>query len=726
MPLSDLSPWLRSAAGLLLAGVVLAAPASAQDSTPAASMTNDQLLTDFIHYVKIDRADMAASFARALLDRGLSPEEFVGLVEDAPQASRRFDDAIRDAMRDPDLESVAGELFSLFEQGRRNMARDPNEITRNITLLGESQRARALARERLVNAGEYAGPQLIEAVANGRTPVVQAEAGELLTRMGAAVVQPLCAALVGAEPVQQERIASILGRIGAAEAAPYLVEVAGSTSSDGVRTAAIRALEQIGVDPGVSAASLYVALGEAYYSEPANLTRFEGEEMQLVWRFDPGLGIFATPVRTEVFHEIMAMRLAEHALDLDPAVDGAAPLWLAANLSREIDGPDAYDNPLYPSSRRTAGYYAVAAGPDILARVLNRALDDSDTPLARRVIEAMGRSVGAEALASSASDDSALVRALVYPDRRVRFEAALVLAAAQPRAPFAGSDRVVPILASAIRDAGVRYTLVVTDDLQRRQELAGVLTNAGFVALAPAASLDDAAQTISEASGVDLIVTDQTQLATESLVSAARQSARLGATPVLALLPQGAYSAMVADARDDLLLQVVRRGISSEQIAAAANALADRALGPAIGEVEAEEYALRTLNTLRDLAISGTTAFDIADAARPLVAALSETSGEVRASVADVLAHIRSSAVQEALMDAALDDSGEEQVMLFARVADSARRFGAMLPERQIRRLLEVAESADEDQARAAAALLGALNLPGDRLAPMIVGAGER
>lgn len=718
---------------ILASGVAMSASALAQAATQgvtkpgaaaAAQPTIQQLLTDFIHYVKIDQKELARANGQALLDRGLSGVEFAGLVEDAPQGEARFEEAIRDALRDPALEAVAAGLLSLREQGRRESARDPKEIERNITLLGETQRGRLLAKSRLAFAGEYAAPQLIAAAALGDKPIIQAEAQELMAAMGPDIAAPLSAALLGLEPTMQERAARVLGRAGQPLAIPYLVECHNATTSDSVKRACAKALAEINpsINPSADSAPLFVALAEEHYAESQAITRQAGETHQLVWNFEPGMGLYATPVRTEVYHEAMTMRLCERALRKNPAVAGAAPLWLAANFSRQLDQPADYDNPMYPADRREAMYYAVAAGAPAVGEVLSRALRDSDTPLARLAIDALALTSGAQTLTASTGGANPLSTALAYPDRRTRFEAAMALADSQPESTFEGSDRVVPILSGMIRDGASRFAVVIAPEVERQQAVQKALQAQGYTVLAPSATLDGAADVIAEAPGVDLIVSDMTTSATLGMLEQARASARLSATPLLALLPQSGYTELFPRFQTDPLTRVVRAGISDAELSTAASRLVERASGAPITPEQANQLSLRALRALRDIAISGSTVYQVSDAAPPLMSALDRAQGQVRLDLADVLARINSDACQTKLLEAAFASSGDDRLALFARTSDSAKRFGNLLPERLVNRLLETAATASGAEATGAAALVGALNLPSSALAPLILG----
>lgn len=712
------------AAALVVGGSLASAqPASTSQRAPE-SYTNEQLLADFIHYVKIDQRELARSFLQALMDRGLTGEQLLGLVEDTPTAAQRFDEAIRDAMRMPELEDLAAQLFTGVEQGQRDRARNPATVTENIGLLDDNQRARLLARERLAFAGEYAVPQLVEALRRTSEPIIQAEAAELLVQMGTNAVAPLSAALLGSDPAMQEQIARILGRIGHAEAAPFLAEVAAMTATDSTRAAAKKALDSIGAgDPGAGPAVRFVALAEAYYGEPRSLTRFAGEEQQLMWRFEPGIGLFATPIYTEVFHEAMTMRLVEHALRLDPNAPGAPSLWIAANFSRELDQPEGYENPVYGADRRGAMYYAIAAGATTVGQTLRRALDANDTALARLSIEALSNTLGGWT-SSGGDEDAPLVLALSYPDRRVQFEAALALASARPAEPFPGSDRVAPTLAAAIRDAGQRFALVIASEPERQQWINEALTSAGYTVLPPAANLAGAADAVSQAPGVDLIVSDLLQGQTEEMIREARGSAKVRTAPIVSMLPQAAYSELLPRFQDDERTRIARTGLTREQLLEAVAAVSAASLGSPVDEAASRTYSLAALAALRDIAVSGSRAFNIADAQRPLVSALETTQGEVRLDVAEVLSHIADADAQTAIVEAALAASGEEKIALLGKAAESARRHGNLLPERLVRQVEATAASADDAEATAGAALMGSLDLTGGRLVPLILSGG--
>jgi hypothetical protein len=719
--------FARSAAALVLSAAV-AGSALAQ-TRPSADDT--RLVKDFIHYVKIDSLDMAASTARDLLDKGLKPAEFAGLIESTGLASDFVTQALK-AQRHASLEDAAAGLLRAYNQGKLDRARDAAEISRNISLLTGTQRNRIFATERLLAAGEYAVPQLFQALVQNNDRTLQAAVRRVLVDLGHQAIIPLATALPGLDPVGQEVVAGVLGDIQYQASLPFLYELRAQTRSGEVRAACESAIRRIagGLDPSASPSALFTALAEEYYAESLSLTSFPNEPQQLLWAYNPGIGLLPTPIDTSVYHEAMAMRMCERALTLDAGNGQALSLWLASNFRREIESPKEYDNPAYAKGRPDAMYYAVAAGPVAVQRVLARAIDGRATVLARRAIAAIERTAGATGGPGGLWDASAgrnpLLEALRYPNRRVQYEAALAIGAAQPRMSFDGAERVVPILASAVRDAAARFAVVVTgserDSAERANDLADLLRAQGYDVLPPAPSLADAQAAIAEKPGIDLIVTWLPARATDATIGQVRGSARLAATPVLALLDLAGMNELGARYLRDQTVRLARSGSTKEQIAAAAQQLVEAAVGGSVSADEARTYKERSLAVLRDLAVSESQTLNVADATAPLVNALPTNHGAMKLQIAEVLSHVAGRTAQVALMDDALAAKGEERVAMLGKVAASARRFGNLLEPRQVNRVVDLALQGAGDEATAAAALMGSLNLPNDQLIPLIIG----
>jgi hypothetical protein len=694
----------------------------------AAQTSPKQLLEDFIHYVYINNIEMAQANANALLALNLTPERFLGIVEDSATLQQRFDEAYRRALRRPELEGLAAQLHSLYEDGRRQRARNPDEIARNIDLLGGNLSEQIFAEQMLKEAKEYAVPQLLDEVLRGTSVTARANARGALQTMGHPAAVVLDEAMLFLDANAQVIVAQMLGVIGDPVSVPYLYEVHNKTPSQPVREATEDAIRRISgqFDPTLSVAGLYRNLAERYFAdrERGAMQSFPGEAYQVVWSYMPAVGLTPTAILTDLFNEMMAMRLAEHSLRLDPSDTATLSLWLAANFAREISQPAGYDNPLYPNTLREPMYYAVAAGTGPSMRVLSRAMRERETVLARRAIEAISRCTGGAALFGGAGGERPLVQALSYPDRRVQYEAALAIGGAFPTQVFTGADQVTPILAGLIGDASNRYAVVVASDVRQQQDLRAVLEGMGYTVLAPAANLRGAAEAIARAPVVDLIVTEVGGRTMET-IEEIRRTPRLEAAPVLALMPWADVTANRTRMADDHLTRLAREGLKPEEIETSVDQLVERASGEPVSAADARRYAMESLDVLRSLAIGGNEVLSVRDAASALITALGETKGDVRLRVAEVMSHIGSRRVQVALMDAALSSKGDERIALLDSVANSAKRFGDMLEPVQVKRLIELAQTGDGETATAAAALMGALSLSNDRLVPLILSSGE-
>lgn len=719
--------------GRLLAATLAALPATALIGAGALPVSSawaqagagdraaSERLANYIHFIKIARYDVAAGEASALLDSGITPEEFVDLVDSLGELDR-FQSAVARGLRVEAVQDVAARLDELYRVGRIQRARNPGEIARNIGLLSGTMGERLSARTRLVAAGEYAAPQLLEALLTGTDASVRARVQQVLIESGRQSVAPLSEALLSLSQGDQERVLGVLASIPYRASLPAVVRLYRETPSSSVRAAAGRVIASLGASPDASPATLYAELAEGYYDRRDELTSFPGEAFQLGWDFTPGIGLVMRAVPSEIFHDSMAMRMAERSLRLDPSSRETLALWIASAFRREINGAGL--SGLEPAAGRDAMYYAVAAGPSIGQRILARALDRRDTPLARRAIAAIEQTAGADSLTGIEDGRRPLLEALRFHSRRVQIEAALALARSQPVSSFEGSERVVPILAGAIRDAGERYAVVLTGtDREEYDRLRTLLEGQGYKVLPPAdRGVMDIAGPISEAPGIDLIVTSLAGPATVSAHDQARDEPRLRAAPMLVLARSADLLDLQRRFERDQTVLIRRDALTASQFGAAVALLVDQALGGPIDASEARDYTARSLAALRDLAVSRNAVLSVQDAAQTLIAALNEADGRTASDIAEVLAHIGQARAQIALFETAMDATGPARIAMLGKVSDSAKRFGNLLEERHIARLIRLAGADDLATATAAAATIGALNLPNTDLVPLITG----
>lgn len=671
-----------------------------------------ELLNDFTHYAMVGHVELATAYAQALIDSGISNADLAILLDEGKVTVKRFEDAIARAHMVAELEAVAAELERRVEQGRLDLARDPKRIDQAIAMLTGNQRQKMLGRDRLIAAKEYAVPALLRQITEGRDEQLKLACQSTLEQIGRPAVGPLCEALPHLTGVSQRIICDVLGTIKYPSAAPYLREVMLNEKTEGpAREAAGRAFRAVGgVDASLS--TLYANLAREYFNGNESLICFPNEPLNNVWSYSNITGLSPTPVSTTIYSEVMAMRTASRALRADRANSAAIDVFVAANLKRENDLPEGESDPVYGASPYTPEFYATVFGTQTCLNVLAMGIDRLDTPLVRDAISALAKTTGGANLFSRGQGRSPLLEALTYPDRRVQYEAALTLGAALPQQPFAGDYTVVPILASAVRMGNKSLALVIADNDEDRNNHVAQLEKIGFDIAAAGPNLSVLHGDIAKAIGVDLVVLRvRTPDEAQQTVAALRTLPKAAAAPVVVIASSVDVQTLRNTFRDDVRVMIARAGINDEQFNASIEQVMKSASGGRMSEAEAEEYAIRALAALRDIAISRNPAFRVGDAESALTDALKSRSGGVRLLVADILALIDTDAVQRTLFDAALAAQNDEQIELLRRVADSVRLNGDRAEKRHVDALVALIGKSSGDLADAAAIVHGALNL---------------
>lgn len=694
--------------------VALAAQLCSSAAFAAQDMDPVTLLNDFVFYANTANPDMAAGSAQALLESGMSDAELATLLDELSTiSSQRYQDALMHAQGMANLRDLAGELDRRIENGRRDLARDPDRIDEAIQMLTQNLRAKRLGQGRLVAAGEYAVPSLLREISTGRDEALKLECQNVLVRIGKQAVTPLAEVLPYLDPVTQRVVCDVLGEIGYSHAAPQLLELAqDETASAPVRDAARRAFSRVGGVGDASLSVLYANVGQQYFKEAGSLLAWPEEDRNIIWFADPQLGLQATSVPTPIFGEVMAMRRTAKALELDPRNRGALSLFVAANLKRENDMPDGGVDPVYGEAHYSPQFYATVFGTQVCLDVLGMAIDNFDTPLVRDAMEALAKTTGGSNLFAYGSGRQPLLEALRYPDRRTQYEAALTLGRALPTTSFPGDFSVVPTLASAVRSGNVNYALVVADDEEDRRVWSQILAPLGFQVVGQGPTMASMRPDIAQAVGIDLVIVKRRSVKDAlDTVSEVRTGAKTGAAPVIVLAAALDQPELRRELAEDFRVRVTAPVAEQEAFSALVDDLLLRAVGGRMTEAESEMYAIEAISVLRDIAIAGNSVYKVSDAQASLIEALNTREGGTRLLVADVLAYIDSDEAQRALFDAALAASDVEQIDLLARVADSVKRIGDRAEQRHIDALVELVANSEGELAEAAARVHGALNI---------------
>lgn len=707
--------------GLIVCCLGLVTNVVAQPTGQETKSKEAELLEDFVHYVLVARPELAHSAAQALVESSISDADLYMLVDDMG-IGKRIDDALVRAARIAELEEIAGMLQSRLNKGRIDMARDPEEIARHIQNLVGTPRGRLMAETALKSAGEYAVPQLLDVLTGTNSAELKARCTQVLLNIGRQAVTPLTVALPHLDPVSQERICDILGQINYFHAVPSLrTLMEDSRTTPAVRTAARAAADRLGAVIDAEPVQMWVSLAELYWGESESLIAWPSEATNNIWYYKNGTGLYAVPVPTQIFSEVMAMQCSEQALKQSANSLDALSMWIAANFRRSDELGDGVD-PTYGPNRRPPLYYAVASGPASAQVVLERANRDLNARLARHAIEALSGTAGGSSLWLGNNRPSPLIESLEFPERRVQYDAALALGRALPMETFDGADRVVPILAGAIRTRDERFAAVIAENQEDQRSLASNLRDMGFTVLPPRSTFAGMQADLAAAPAVDLFVLMISPDRLLDTIASIQADERISASPVAALVASQDVPKVRNQFDSNRRVAVIRLGLQQAQMDAALQALIGRTTGELITKQEADAYADEALHVLRDIAVRNSAAYEIKRAETALVEALSTYSGELRLTAAQTLAWVNGSRAQSALLTASLAETDEAvQIAMLDYVAQSARRYGSYASEAQIRSLVNLVKTARGPVATAAAQAHGALNLPASNMVPLII-----
>ncbi|MBL7214340.1 MAG: HEAT repeat domain-containing protein [Phycisphaerae bacterium] len=413
--------------------------------------TVEENWNDFLHYTAIGRFELAKSYAEQIIESQVDPTILLELSEGNPEGYRLLLKMHADSDQ---LREVSGKILDLIEQGRYIRRTDPKIIVQEIKRLSTTIRGRIAAEERLKNAGEYAIPYMLAALADESRKNEFSYITEALPKIGRSAIRPLVASLQMEDVAVKIEVIRALGKIGYYEPLPYLKLIVESDSSELLKTQSVNAIEQIDPDAlKAPAADLFFTLAEKYYDGDDSLSSPAEYDFGNVWFWDEAK---QTLMRHEVdkryFDEMMAMRSCEWALKADAGIGKAIGLWIAAFYRAESAGvpmPDYFD-----AGHADAMTYATTAGPEYLHQALERALNDEDAYVALGVVEALAVNAGEKSLLYRVGTEQPLAKALNFPDRKVRYSAAIAFAEANPVNEFVGSQLIVENLASAILEDG--------------------------------------------------------------------------------------------------------------------------------------------------------------------------------------------------------------------------------------------------------------------------------
>jgi len=421
--------------------------------------TLEENWNDFLHYTKIGRLDLARGYAQVILDSNPDPVELLALSKENPRGYAILLRVI-DTAPDAELVELSSKLLDIIKQGIFIRRSDPKIIVEEIKRLSsKTPRGRLTAVKRLQDAGEYAIPYMLDAVADPSREEEFEKIVEALPQIGRDAIRPLVTALQTENVAVKGEIIKALGGIGYPQSLAYLKYIIEKDDSAVLRDLAGQSIKLI--DPAalkVPAAQLFYRLAESYYYHAESLVPAEDANFANVWFWDSAAQrLERKEVDKSYFNELMSMRVCEWALKADAGFGQAIGLWVAAYFKAEsvnVSMPD-YFGP----GHADAMTYATTAGPEYLHQALARAVKDKNAFVALGVVEALATTAGEKSLLYRLGIAQPLVQALSFNDKAVRYSAAIAIAAAGPKEMFAESKLVVENLAQALAETAENVDL---------------------------------------------------------------------------------------------------------------------------------------------------------------------------------------------------------------------------------------------------------------------------
>ena len=425
---------------------------------------------ELVHYLAIARLDSAREYAKAILDNDPDP---VKLFELSRENSAGYQLLLRagDNKYDSELAGLSQQLIKLIDRGAFLQRSNPDVIFAEVKRLSsDTERGRMTAVERLRNAGEYAIPFMLDALADPDRQDEFSNVAGALYQIGKDAIRPLAAALqTDSVPVRAE-IVKAMGGIRYPQSLPYLKYIVENDKTGNLRQLAEASIRKI--DPtalNVPADQLFYQLAENYYYHAPSLSPAEDDPAANIWFWDADENkLSREEVNKDYFNELMAMRCCEWSLKANSNFGQSIGLWLASYFKAEsANEPNMPE--YFGESHASALVYATTAGVEYLHQALARAVKDGNTFVALGIIEALKNTAGEKSLFYTLGQEQPLVEALSFKDRLVRYSAAIAIGAAGPQEKFDQASLVVRNLSDAIAS---NAQTEVTDAMMWNEKLA--------------------------------------------------------------------------------------------------------------------------------------------------------------------------------------------------------------------------------------------------------------
>lgn len=596
---------------------------------------------------------------------------------------------------------------------------DQERIRFFVGQLNKRPEERAYAIAQLRASGARSVPAMIDVL---RDPAQQALHGAIfnaLLKMDSDIGPPLLAALDSKSDYVKSTIVDVFTQRADSRIVPdlyYLSQAKSSTPP--LKAKATEWLTKFLNKSEKELADARVALVETsdlYHKHQVDLS---GQKHH-VWTWNDQTGLSGQPATATQVEESRGIAYARKALDLDPSYRPAQIELLSLALDKlyERGGPSV------AVAKANPDLQALLAGSpaDLLEDVLAKALKEGNTNAALGATRALAAHGDPNLLRSSEKGVPALLQALHYPDRRVKFAAAETAVAINSKGePFDGSTRVVEVLKYAAGGTGNAKILVGLGNTEEANRLADHLRNLKYD-VEVIGSGKKLIEVAGNDSNVALVITDANlpQPGFSYFLSQYKHQPNTAGLPLL-LIASGNQARHAGDELSKSSNVKIINSVpkSPELLQAEVISMIGDKTKPAFTDAERAAQAKAAVDVLARMAKGELAQFDLKHADAALLKAVHDEA--VATSAAAALAHRPSREAQAALATAVLSDklSPATRTAVAASLRGHIHRFGTHLNQDQLRSLITLALSSKEPALREQADLI-ASTLRGD---PSVIG----
>ncbi|MDB5341433.1 MAG: hypothetical protein JWN70_7052 [Planctomycetaceae bacterium] len=386
-----------------------------------------------------------------------------------------------------DLQPLSIELLNRNNAAFARFAQDPARLDALLKdLVSGTGAQKTAAQFQMQTAGVHVVPALISALGNPLYAESQNALVEMLALIRDGAVPPLEAALTAPNP--RVRLAAIqaLGLIRNPGAIPHLLRFAGQTAPSEEKASASKAIATILGSPSIAAtqssgvASRLIQQARDYFNSKVEYIA-DTDKLVSTWVWSDQLGTVQerrVPPAQAALHD--GLFFAKAALDVAPEQLDVQTSYLTMLLAQEA-AISGIGKPI-KAGPGTVHDLASSLGPDAVSRSLDEALEWRQTPAALAALQILSKIGTVQQVRNVSGRQSALQRALNYPNRRIQFAAVQTIVALDPTTRYPGTDRVIAVLGKGLTQAEATQHrgLVLDSVIERGQTLTGFLRTLGY------------------------------------------------------------------------------------------------------------------------------------------------------------------------------------------------------------------------------------------------------